>query len=150
MITDEAICMATRSVFVDSMTIEEKQALLGALGFMARVDGRLSNEEIAFIRASAAIFELDAEPVLVDDPARSLATILEPVIEEKSQRAIVLELVRLAHADQCFSLDELVVIEEIATVIFGLDARTLEAIKDWVVREEEAQRAAFTLIEYGA
>ena len=50
--------MATRMIFVDSMDREEKTALLGALGYMARVDGVLSPEEVSFIRGMAATLEL--------------------------------------------------------------------------------------------
>lgn len=141
--------MGTRTNFVDAMGVEVKQALLAALGYMARVDSRLSPEEVTFIKKMGGALELEVAPVLEEQEGVTLESVLAPIVEEKEQRAVVMELVRLAHVDQCFSMDELVVIEEIATSIFGMDEHTLEAIKDWASRDVEHQKAAYALIEYG-
>jgi uncharacterized tellurite resistance protein B-like protein len=120
-------------MFVESMSREEKAALLGALGYLASADGEFSHEEVSFLEVMASVLGLEASKVLTSE-GRTLEEIIAPIQDPRHQRAAVIELVRLAWADEHFSEAEVGVIGQIAE-IFQLDAKTLAAIKEWVQQE---------------
>lgn len=134
-------------MFFDAMSLEEKQALLGALGFLASVDGAFTSEEVSLIEVMATVLDVDSSTVLSGEP-RTLREILTPLVDARHRRAVLIELVRMAYVDQRFSAEELVTIDEIAK-IFEIDEATLTAVKEWVEQELACKHLAEDLIEKG-
>jgi hypothetical protein len=122
-------------MYVESMSREEKAALLSVLGYLASIDGELSQEEVSFLDVMSGVVGLDASKILTTE-GRSLEELIAPIKDPRHQRATVVELVRMAWADSSFTDGEMHVVEQ-AAKIFKLDDRTLEAIKEWVVNDLE-------------
>lgn len=127
-------------MYVESMTREEKAALLSALGYLASIDGEFSHQEISFIEVMASVLGLDASKVFTTE-GRPLQEIIAPIKDPRHQRAAVIELVRMAWADEQFTDDEMGVVDQIAKS-FELDENTLRAIKEWVQQEIIEQTAS--------
>jgi uncharacterized tellurite resistance protein B-like protein len=132
-------------MFVDAMTTAEKYALLGALGYMAGVDGELTAEEVSLIEVMATVLGIDARTVLVGEP-RPLEEILAPIVDAKHQRAVLIELLRMAYVDQRFTAEEVATVDRVAE-IFAIRGPALVAFKEWVEQELACKRLAEELID---
>lgn len=120
-------------MFANVLLDTEKDAFIKLLLYLARIDGELSKEEITAIQQICLELGLDfphifegKEPIVLN-----LEEILQQISSPLSKRVIILELVKLAHADKNYTDSEHKSIQYIANIL-GVSEEKIVEIEEWV------------------
>lgn len=120
-------------MFMHILLDTEKDAFIQLLLYLARIDGQVSKEEITAIQQTCVELGIDFshlferhEPLLLN-----LETILQQIASPLSKRVVILELVRLAHADKTYTESEHQGIQYIANLL-GVSEKKVVEIEKWV------------------
>lgn len=111
---------------------EQKIIFLKALAYMAKIDGRLDEDEIKYIKDIAAEYQISQSTEIFDFKEEEIFN----QIKKLNNRRICLELIKelcfLGHSDSDLSDDEVLFIGKIGTAM-GIELEKIEQISDWVV-----------------
>lgn len=111
---------------------EQKIIFLKALAYMAKIDGRLNEDEIKYIKDIAAEYQISQSTEIFDFKEEEFFN----QIKKLNNRRICLELIKelcfLGHSDSDLSDEEVLFIGKIgAAMNIGLEK--IEQISNWVV-----------------
>ena len=119
--------------FISKLSEEQKIIFLKALAYMAKIDGRLDEEEIKYIKDAAEKFQIQQSSQIFDFQTEE--NILNE-IKKLGNRRVYLELIKelclLGHSDSDLSDDEVVFIGNIGKAV-GIELEKIEQISNWVV-----------------
>ena len=119
--------------FISKLSEEQKIIFLKALAYMAKIDGRLDEEEIKYIKDAAEKFQIQQSSQIFDFQTEE--NILNE-IKKLGNRRVYLELIKelclLGHSDSDLSDDEVVFIGNIGNAV-GIELEKIEQISNWVV-----------------
>jgi len=118
---------------LSSLTAGQKEIFLKTLAYLTSIDGHVDDEEIAYIKDTAASLGVEQTDSLFS-PA-SEAEILAS-LKNFAPRPVCLELVKelclLAHADRELSPAETLFIGHVGLTL-GIDLDKIEQISNWVI-----------------
>ncbi len=119
--------------FILKLTEEQKIIFLKTLAYMAKIDGRLDEEEIKYIKDIAKKYQITRSAQIFD--FKTETEILNE-IRKLDNRRVYLELIKelclLGHADNDLSDDEVLFIGNIGKTV-GIELEKIEQISNWVV-----------------
>jgi len=120
-------------MFKFHLSLDEKEALLKLVGYLAVSDDDISPAEHQFVLDLAHDLNVSADGVFEKIDAQSLQKLCAPFTRESARRIVLVELLNLAHSDRIYFTEEAATIQQIAAVM-QIPAADVEAIDDWVRR----------------
>jgi uncharacterized tellurite resistance protein B-like protein len=120
-------------MFANVLLDTEKDAFIKLLLYLSRIDGELSEEEITAIQQICLELDLDFSHVFEgkEHIVLNLKEILQQITSPLSKRVVILELVKLAHADKIYTETEHKGIQYIANIL-GVSEEKIVEIEEWV------------------
>lgn len=119
----------------DRLTAEERRALLDLLITVALTDGKLSDAEVQFVQRVALPIGVEVGELLARADVIVFADVCAVLAKRPySARLAVIELLRLAHADDVYARAEQAAIVELAARL-DVSHPAFEQLEAWVRRE---------------
>lgn len=131
-------------MFLHMFSKEEKTAFLQLAYQLAIADGHEAAEELGMLEECAREMGFDGLPELKLDA--DLDALLDVFQAPESRRALLLELLRLAHADENYAEFERLVIDRVA-LDFGLDQRFVRLGSEWARMAIALERQGLLLLD---
>jgi len=121
-------------MFIDRLSIEQRQALYELLCFVAQADNEVSEEEQQLLDRYSSLLQLKpVEDVYSIDVDANVA-----LMQTREEKGIALqELIRMSYQDGHFGPEEQEKVYSIAKKMGLSDARQVRKIEDWVRRGVE-------------
>lgn len=120
-------------MFAFHLSLEEKQAMLRLVGYLASSDREVSPTEQQFVLDLAHDLNISADGVFEQLDAQTLAELCAPFTRKSARRIVLVELLNLALSDHILFTEERAALEEI-TRLMDIPLADTEAIEDWVRR----------------
>ncbi len=121
--------------YLSRLTEEQRVAFMKALARLANADGRLDEDEKAFIKQVAVIYGVPVkrvEEILLIDNDDEIVEAVKIIDSRRAAMELIKEMCVLAHADNELSEKETVLIGKIGLAM-GLELEKIEQISQWVI-----------------
>jgi len=115
-------------MFLMQLKNQEKFEFLRLARYLAYIDGEFKVDEAKMIKDYCD--EMGINDIQFDCSNYNLDEALKSFQSKKSQKIILLELLTLVHADDCFDISEHEIIHKIATT-FDLDTNSITFYSQW-------------------
>ena len=111
----------------------QKTVFLKVLLFASKIDGRVDDEEIKYIKKMAVKYHVENVKKIFEPATKeSLFEELECILRRRWKLELIKELFRLAHADDDLGKEELSFIDEVSDKM-GIEKEKTEQISNWIV-----------------
>jgi uncharacterized tellurite resistance protein B-like protein len=120
-------------MFSFHLNIDEKEALLKLVGYLATSDEEVSGQERKFVLELAHDLNVSAEKVFDGLNEQSLSNLCKPFERESARRIALVELIDLALSDRDYFAEEKAAVRDVAEAM-GVPEQDVEAIEEWVRR----------------
>ncbi len=119
-------------MFAERLAIDERDALVVLLAFMAATDGEVRDVERDLVRQLCERLDIDGDPFdrIADS---SLYELCERLVTPHSRRIAIVEMIKAAYVDGEFHSSEERSIRVLAELM-EVDGDTVTALEDWVKR----------------
>ena len=135
-------------MYTDLLTPAERLPFIKLLVHLAMADGAMAPEELLVIEQAATDLRVDFSPVfdIGTDYSSDLATLLKAFGSPQSRHVVIMELVRLSHADDQYSVEEQEQISAIAAQV-GVTKARLAEVEAWVAEGVAWRKRGQALIQ---
>lgn len=132
-------------MFAYHLSLDEKEALLKLVGYLATSDQEVSPEERKFVLDLAHDLKVSSQGVFDDMDQHTLESLCGLFERGSARRVALVELVDLALSDQEYFAQEKAAVREVAETM-GVPESEVEAIEDWVRRGQRWHQEGYELL----
>ncbi len=112
---------------------DQKVLFLKTLLFASKIDGKVDDQEIRFIKKMAQKYKVqDAKKVFENITKENLLTSLSGNLPRRGALELVKELFLMGHVDTDFCVEEILFVSDVGKAL-GLNQEKLEQISHWVI-----------------
>ncbi len=132
-------------MFAYHLSLEEKEALLKLVGFLATSDQEISPQERKFVLDLAHDLKVSSDGVFDDIDEHTLESLCAQFERESAKRVALVELVDMALSDREYFAEEKAAVRQVAETM-GVPESEVDAIEEWVDRGQQWHREGQELL----